>query len=130
MKKILALLVGLVLAGCGKDNVEYRLINDYELSCEILGAKASKEDYEEGVMTPIDGEFALFFCRIDDPETGVHRKVIAMTSREMPNGVLQSKFFGDFRVKYYRTGIRERIYMTESQIEEIKNHLRDKEKKN
>ena len=93
----------LYVAGCNKNNVEYKLINNSGLFCKIEGAKASKLDYENGVMTPMDGVFDLFSCLIYESVEKSRLMVISMKSKEMTNGVLRSEQFGDFKIKYYRT---------------------------
>jgi len=118
--------VTLHIAGCSNDNIEYKLINKNGLLCKIIGLKASKRSYEDGIMTPVDGVFTMFSCQINEPGEKTLRKIIPMKSKETPYGILQSSSFGEFKVEYYRTGVWERIYMTEYQIDGLKDFIRDR----
>ncbi len=138
-------LISLLIA-CDKDrnNTQYKPLYDEVLSCKPYNVKTREEQYDQGVMTPIDGKFLLFSCSIINQKDKHIRKKIETVDQKIINGVIRTKDFGPIYITFHgpsssglydgvvknswgysAINMQHLLYMTDYQVYEIQKFLEE-----
>ena len=136
------------ISACSElDNKEYKPLDTEKMTCRLIGVKTRKEQFDQGVMTPIDGKFVKMVCGVAGPGGRLQHKELATIENNITDGVIKTVNYGAVHITfhgpsssglydgtvaqsgYYDPGMRQRFYMTDFQAHEILKFLKDKSKK-
>ena len=135
------------LAACEnkKDNTVYKPLDTEMFSCKLYGVETREEQYDQGVMTPLDGKFMRLRCTAGEMKDKPDKKTIETIDQKIENGVIHTKDFGPVHVTFHgpsssglydgvvsnswgyeAINMQSRFYMTDYQVHEIKKFLKEK----
>lgn len=126
----IVIMIALILAICITPNHVFAVkdfINNYgaidnsELVFHLSDVVVRKEQLDNGIMTPLDGEFSALVCRTADNQ---NTKKIDTINNKIINGIILTEKFGEISIRYKQG--KPLFLMHEFQFDILRDFLNDR----